>query len=135
MSKLLLSIHSFGYRKSGIPGDTSDNNGGFVFDCRALPNPGREESFRLLTGLDTETREYLQAHPTVAEYLELCRSLIQLSVDEYSERGFTRLMVSFGCTGGQHRSVYCAYQTALYFQNQGINVELVHHDLPVTGCV
>ncbi len=113
--RLNVRIFSFSYRK-GIPADKWGNGGGFVFDCRALPNPGRYEQYKQLCGKDKPVIDFLQDKPEVAVFLEHVRSLVCPSVENYMERGFNSLMVSFGCTGGQHRSVYCAEQLAAYIR-------------------
>ena len=110
-SLLTITVNSFSFKK-GYPDDFSGNGGGFVFDCRALPNPGREPEFRTKTGRDWEVVEYLEAKPQTHEFLKHVKAIVGQSVDNYLERHFNHLMVSFGCTGGQHRSVFFAQSIA-----------------------
>ena len=131
--KLIVSINSFSY-KSGIPGDLSGNGGGFVFDCRSLKNPGRHDEYKSLTGQDKPVIEFLEAQDDVMEFIDDTISLVKRSVNNYSERGFNHLMVNFGCTGGQHRSVYCAEKLAEYIkQTFDVKVKLRHTQLEKKG--
>jgi aminoglycoside/choline kinase family phosphotransferase len=104
--KLTVMLRSFSY-KNGLPEDNNGNGGGFVFDCRALPNPGREEHYRAFNGKDKIIIDYLKDEPDVIRFLDETGNLVSQSIDNYLHRGFSNLSVSFGCTGGQHRSVYC----------------------------
>jgi RNase adaptor protein for sRNA GlmZ degradation len=129
MNRLTITIYSFGYKKSGIPQDETGNGGGYVFDCRCLPNPGREERFKDKTGLDHEVTNYLDNCHGIDDFLHAAFSLIDRHAKNYSDRGFTDLMVAFGCTGGQHRSVYCAEKIATRLERAGYMIKVVHTDL------
>ncbi|NLL29111.1 MAG: phosphotransferase [Bacteroidales bacterium] len=108
---LTVNISSFSFKK-GYPLGDAEHGGGFVFDCRSLPNPGREERFKTFNGKDKCIIDWLSEKNEVAEFLETCSKLIFSSIDNYLQRKFNLISVSFGCTGGQHRSVYCTEQTA-----------------------
>lgn len=110
-SHLTVTVNSFSFKK-GYPDDFSGNGGGFVFDCRALPNPGREPRFKTKTGCDWEVAEYLIEKPQTHVFLDHVKGIVGQSIDNYLERHFNNLMVSFGCTGGQHRSVFFAQSIA-----------------------
>src|SRR5690349_5833907 len=115
-SPLTVRIFSFSFHRGGVPKDESGNGGGFVFDGRSLPNPGRLEQFKNLTGKDAPVAEYLDQQGSVHQYFANVSTLVDSSVREYQRRGFANLMVSFGCTGGQHRSVYLAEQLARHLR-------------------
>jgi hypothetical protein len=126
---LVVRIFSFSFHR-GLPKDESGNGGGFVFDGRSLPNPGREERFKMLTGKDAPVIDYLNQQESVHQFLASVMSLIDASVSNYQQRGFKHLMVSFGCTGGQHRSVYLAEQLAKRLRGRSaIEVVVQHREL------
>jgi hypothetical protein len=126
---LVVRISSFSYHR-GLPKDESGNGGGFIFDGRSLPNPGREERFKVLTGRDAPVIDYLNQQESVHQFLASVMSLIDASVSSYQKRGFKHLMVSFGCTGGQHRSVYLAEQVAKRLRGRNsVEVVLQHREL------
>jgi aminoglycoside/choline kinase family phosphotransferase len=130
---LTVRVFSFSFH-NGIPADESGNGGGFVFDGRSLPNPGREEQYRQLTGKDEAVIEYLDRQPGVNEFLEHAFSLVDSSVVNYRQRGFSNLSVSFGCTGGQHRSVYLAEHLAEHLRGaKGVDVKVRHMQLEKLG--
>ena len=124
--RLTITVRSFSYRK-GIPDDPSDNGGGFVFDCRGLPNPGRFSEYRSFSGLDQSVIDYLEKFDEVKQFQESARKMTGLTVNEYLNRKFNHLCVSFGCTGGQHRSVYMAEKMAKWLENNfQVKVVLYH---------
>ncbi len=126
--KLTVRIFSFSFHR-GVPQDDAGNGGGFVFDGRSLPNPGREERFQTLTGKDAAVIEYLDQQESVHQFLASAKALVDASVSAYQQRGFKHLMVSFGCTGGQHRSVYLAEQLAKHLRaDHGVEVVVRHRE-------
>ena len=126
--KLTVKVMSFAYKK-GIPEDTTGNGGGYVFDCRAVNNPGKYERYKPFTGLDEPVIKFLEEDGEITTFLEHVYALVDASVKRYIERGFTNLSVCFGCTGGQHRSVYSAQHLAEHLnQKFGVQVNLVHRE-------
>jgi aminoglycoside/choline kinase family phosphotransferase len=125
---LVVRIVSFSFHR-GLPKDETGNGGGFIFDGRSLPNPGREESFKTLTGKDGPVIDYLNQQESVHQFLASVMSLVDASISNYQRRGFKNLMVSFGCTGGQHRSVYLAEQLAKRLRGRnGVEVVVEHRE-------
>jgi len=126
---LVVRIFSFSFHR-GLPKDETGNGGGFIFDGRSLPNPGREERFKTLTGKDAAVVDYLNQQESVHQFLAGVMSLVDASVSNYQKRGFKSLMVSFGCTGGQHRSVYLAEQVAKRLRGRSeVEVRVYHREL------
>lgn len=128
---LKVTINSFSYRK-GYPSDDSGNGGGYVFDCRAIHNPGRYDQYKMLTGRDNEIIDFLVKESDMDQFLENVYSLVEQSVTNYQKRYFTNLMISFGCTGGRHRSVYCAEKLAQHLKDK-FNVKIIinHRELNI----
>ena len=127
--QLTVRITSFSFHR-GLPKDETGHGGGFVFDARSLPNPGREERFKPLTGKEVAIAEYLEQQESVHHFISNVTSLVDASVRNYQDRGFKNLSVSFGCTGGQHRSVYLAERLAKYLRERGdVDVVVRHREL------
>lgn len=125
-NNLTVSINSFSYKR-GIPPDESGNGGGFVFDCRAITNPGRLPEYQNLTGKDEPVIEFLKKSSETTTFLNSFYELIDQSIEKYLERKFTHLMINFGCTGGQHRSVYCAEEMSKHIiEKFNVNIKLRH---------
>ncbi|MFN6943631.1 MAG: phosphotransferase [Cytophagaceae bacterium] len=125
-SKLVVKVHSFSY-KIGLPEDPSGNGGGFVFDCRGLLNPGRFEEYKKLTGRDKPVQDFLLYQTEMPTFLQHVYSLVDISVTDYLKRNFESLQVSFGCTGGQHRSVFAADRLARHLKEKfGVKVVVEH---------
>lgn len=123
---LSIVINSFSYKK-GIPQDSSENGGGFVFDMRGILNPGRFDEYKTLSGKDKSVQDFLEQRTKMNEFLNSVWDLIDINIEDYLQRGFSNLMINFGCTGGQHRSVYAAEQTARHLRNKyKLKVELNH---------
>lgn len=125
---LTVRVYSFAYKK-GIPNDASGNGGGYVFDCRGVNNPGKYERYKPFTGLDKQVIDFLEDDGEIISFLDHCYALVDASTQRYIERGFTNLFVAFGCTGGRHRSVYCAQHMAEHLSRKfNVKVELIHRE-------
>ena len=123
---LLVTINSFSYKK-GIPQDISENGGGYVFDMRGILNPGRIEMYKTQSGLDKAVKDFIEQQTEMANYLNGVYNVVDISVTDYIKRGFGSLMINFGCTGGQHRSVYAAEALARYLRNKfKVRIQLTH---------
>jgi hypothetical protein len=123
---LTVKIYSFSYRNQ-LPIDESGNGGGFVFDCRGILNPGRIDAFKTQHGRDKSVKDYLEQQTKMQEFLNSAFDIVDITVEEYIKRGFESLMISFGCTGGQHRSVYAADALARHLRNKfKVKIELNH---------
>lgn len=138
---LTVEVTSFSYKKT-LPqilfsGENGRHGGGFVFDCRCLPNPGRLEKFKPQTGLDAAVIQYLEAQPEVATFQNHAFGLVSAAVNNYLLRGFDFLSVGFGCTGGQHRSVFMAERLSIHLQQAyggGVITKVLHSNLDSAGC-
>lgn len=129
---LVVRVYSFSYHK-GIPEDESGNGGGYVFDCRSTHNPGRYEPYKKLTGLDEPVIRFLEDDGEILTFLDSVYKLADAHVRRYIQRGFTSLMFCFGCTGGQHRSVYSAQHLAEHINKKfGIEVHIIHREQNIT---
>ena len=129
---LVVRVYSFSYKK-GIPADPSGNGGGYVFDCRSTHNPGRYEQYKQLTGLDEPVIRFLEDDGEILTFLDSVYRLADAHVARYLQRGFTSLMFCFGCTGGQHRSVYSAQHLAEHIHNRfGVKVVVEHREQHIT---
>ena len=125
---LIVTIYSFSYKK-GIPADDSGNGGGYIFDCRSTHNPGKYEEFKQMTGLDQPVIDFLEKDGEILTFLEHVYALVDHHVERFLERGFTHLQVAFGCTGGQHRSVYCAEHLAKHLKEKyNVQIKLIHRE-------
>ena len=123
---LVVHVSSFSYKK-GIPEDRSGNGGGFVFDCRGILNPGRFEEYKKLTGRDLPVSDFLEQRTKMIDFLNSVYTIVDIAVEDYIKRGFSSLQISFGCTGGQHRSVFAADSLARHLKNKfSVKVALSH---------
>lgn len=132
---LNLWIYSFSYKVS-LPPDDGGHGGGFLFDCRCLPNPGREPGFATETGQGGKVKTYLEPIPEVQTFLKTTTDILTLAVGNYLDRGFDNLSIGFGCTGGQHRSVFFAEHLSRYLSEQfgeQVQVKLRHMNLEAKG--
>jgi aminoglycoside/choline kinase family phosphotransferase len=129
--KFTVSINSFSYKK-GYPDDKTGNGGGFVFDCRGIHNPGRYAEYKQKTGRDREVIEFFKNKTSIDEFVGNVINIVKPTIDNYIERDFNSLNISFGCTGGQHRSVYCAEQMATFIRNNyNVKVRLIHREMGI----
>ena len=130
-SEMTVTVYSFSFKK-GIPEDKSGNGGGYVFDCRSTHNPGRYDAYKHLTGRDKEVVDYLEQDGEILTFLESVYRLVDHHVERFLERGFSHMQIAFGCTGGQHRSVYSAEATARHLRERfpNIHIELFHREQP-----
>ncbi len=130
--KLNIEIHSFSYKKGGYPKDSTGNGGGFCFDCRGILNPGRIDEYKPQTGKDLPVQEFLETKTRMPEFLENIKNTISITIENYLERGFENLQINFGCTGGQHRSVYSAEKIAAFIREKypQAEVHLTHDEQP-----
>lgn len=132
IKKLTVTVYSFSFKK-GIPKDENGNGGGYVFDCRGMNNPGRYDEYKKLTGLDKPVIDFLEQKGEITKFLQSAYELIDSHITDYLKRGFTNLSVCYGCTGGQHRSVYSAQHTAEHIaQKFGVHVNLIHRERQIT---
>ena len=129
---LVVTIYSFSFKR-GIPADESGNGGGYVFDCRSTHNPGKYDEYKQLTGLDQPVIDFLEKDGEILTFLNSVYALVDHHVERFLERGFDHLQVAFGCTGGQHRSVYCAEHLAKHLKEKyNVQIELIHRERAIT---
>lgn len=132
---LLVTIYSFSFKK-GLPNDESGNGGGYVFDCRSTHNPGKYDEYKQMTGLDQPVIDFLEKDGEILTFLESVYRLVDHHVERFIERDFTNLQVSFGCTGGQHRSVYCAERLAQHLKAKyPVKIHLIHRERGIDRCL
>ena len=132
---LVVTIYSFSFKR-GIPADESGNGGGYVFDCRSTHNPGKYDEYKALTGLDQPVIDFLEKDGEILTFLNSVYALVDHHVERFLERGFDHLQVAFGCTGGQHRSVYCAEHLAAHLKEKyNIRIHLIHRERGIDKCL
>ena len=124
-NKLKIEVHSFSYKKKGLPTDNSGNGGGFCFDCRGILNPGRIDEYKPQTGNDLPVQEFLEKETLMPQFLEGVKSVISITIENYLKRGFENLQINFGCTGGQHRSVYSAIKIGEFIREKYPQADVV----------
>lgn len=129
---LKIDIHSFSYKKGGIPKDPSGNGGGFCFDCRGILNPGRIEEYKIQTGADLPVQQFLENQTEMPQFLSAIEKIISITIQDYSKRDFQHLQINFGCTGGQHRSVYSAIKIGEFIKKNfpQTQVAITHDEQP-----
>ena len=131
-NNLTVTIYSFSFKK-GLPVDESGNGGGYIFDCRSTHNPGKYEQYKTLTGLDQPVIDFLEQDGEILTFLESVYALVDHHAERFIERDFTNLQVAFGCTGGQHRSVYCAEHLAQHLKEKfNVKIHLIHRERGIT---
>jgi RNase adaptor protein for sRNA GlmZ degradation len=124
---LLVKIHSFSYLKNGYPVDETKNGGGYVFDCRGILNPGRIEEYKKQSGQDKPVKDFLEQQTLMPKFLNSIYDIVDITVEDYIKRGFESLEINFGCTGGQHRSVYAAEAVNRHIRNKfGVKTTVTH---------
>lgn len=129
MNNPKISVYSFGYQKSGIPENEHGDGGGFVFDCRFLPNPHNDPNLREYTGLDENILSFFSDYRSVKSFVDDCVRMVERAANSYAERDFENLQVSFGCTGGRHRSVYCAEKFTSIMKDKGFDLSVEHTEI------
>lgn len=120
-----VKVYSFSYLKGGIPKDETGNGGGFVFDCRGILNPGRLPEYKEKTGADVDVQSFLEEKTKMPQFIKLVEDLVSISIENYLSRDFENLQISFGCTGGQHRSVYSAIKIGEFIRGKYPEIEVV----------
>ena len=124
---MLISIKSFSYIQNGYPKDLTKNGGGYVFDCRGILNPGRVDEYKKQSGLDKPVKVFLEEQTKMPDFLNNIYQIVDITVEDYIKRGFEHLEINFGCTGGQHRSVYAAEAVNRHLKNKfSVKTQLTH---------
>ena len=126
---LIFSIYSFGYQKDGIPINEYGDGGGYVFDCRFLPNPHHDPKLREFTGKDKPIKDFFSDYHPVDLFIEDCIAMVEISAKAYIQKKYSNMQISFGCTGGKHRSVYCAERAAKKLSAKGYQIQIFHTEI------